>query len=49
MKDVNDLSKGSGSLYGSNDFLGGIRKSEDGRQIKKAEEIKDELEKSDKE
>lgn len=49
MKDINDLSKGSGSLYDSGDFLGGIKKSEDGRTIKKAQEVKDELEKSDKE
>jgi len=42
----NDLSKGSGSLYGEGDFLGKIKKSEDGHSIKKSEDKEDELKKS---
>jgi hypothetical protein len=48
MKDITDLSKGSGSLYGEGEYIGKIRKSEDGNTVKKSKEKTDELKKSDK-
>jgi hypothetical protein len=47
MRETNDLSKGSGSLYGDGEFLGKIKKSEDGNTVKKSKEKTDALKKSE--